>query len=217
MITAVVAVRKGSQRVPKKNIKPFGDSNLLEMKLNILKSVNKLDEIIVNTDCDEMAQISRNHGVKVQIRDEYFASNECTNSEFHGHIAENTKADVIFLAPVCSPFVSVASHNKGIEYFLENSFDSVTSVKEVKNHLWLNGKPLNYDLADVPNSQDLPDVVKLNYGITIVEKKIMAQERRVVGNHPGFIKLNDIESIDIDTPLDWTVAEAVYNQISANS
>ena len=30
MITAVVAVRKGSQRVPNKNIKPFGDSNLLE-------------------------------------------------------------------------------------------------------------------------------------------------------------------------------------------
>ena len=47
MITAVVAVRKGSQRVPNKNIKPFGESNLLEMKLKVLLQVNGIDEIVV--------------------------------------------------------------------------------------------------------------------------------------------------------------------------
>ena len=50
MITAVVAVRKGSQRVPNKNIKPFGESNLLEMKLKVLLQVNGIDEIVVNSD-----------------------------------------------------------------------------------------------------------------------------------------------------------------------
>ena len=45
-MTAVVAVRKGSQRIPNKNITPFGDSNLLEMKLSMLKKVNNIDEII---------------------------------------------------------------------------------------------------------------------------------------------------------------------------
>ena len=39
-LTAVVAVRKGSQRIPNKNITPFGDSNLLEMKLNLLKNLS---------------------------------------------------------------------------------------------------------------------------------------------------------------------------------
>ena len=53
-VTAVVAVRKGSQRIPNKNITPFGNSNLLEMKLEVLKKVNKIDEIIVNSDCEEM-------------------------------------------------------------------------------------------------------------------------------------------------------------------
>ena len=52
MIAAVVAVRKGSQRIPNKNIKPFGKSNLLDMKLDLLKSVRNIDEIIVNSDCD---------------------------------------------------------------------------------------------------------------------------------------------------------------------
>ena len=50
MITAVVAVRKGSQRVPNKNIKPFGNSNLLQMKLDVLKEVDGIDDIIVNSD-----------------------------------------------------------------------------------------------------------------------------------------------------------------------
>lgn len=212
MITAVVAVRKGSQRVPNKNIKPFGDSNLLQMKLDTLKQVKNIDEIVVNSDCDKMLEIGKMNDVKTHKRDDYFASSKATNSEFHGHIAEITKTDSIFLAPVCSPFVSVESHEKSVDYYLNNSFDSVTSVTEVKNHLWLNGKPLNYDLDNVPNSQDLPDVVKLNYGISIVDREIMKTKNRIVGNNPGFYKLDEIESIDVDTPFDWMVAETIYKE-----
>lgn len=212
MITAVVAVRKGSQRVPNKNIKPFGDSNLLQMKLDTLKQVKNIDEIVVNSDCDKMLEIGKMNDVKTHKRDDYFASSKATNSEFHGHIAEITKTDSIFLAPVCSPFVSVESHEKSVDYYLNNSFDSVTSVTEVKNHLWLNGKPLNYDLDNVPNSQDLPDVVKLNYGISIVDREIMRTKNRIVGNNPGFYKLDEIESIDVDTPFDWIVAETIYKE-----
>jgi len=212
VITAVVAVRKGSQRVPNKNIKPFGDSNLLQMKLDTLKQVKNIDEIVVNSDCDKMLEIGKMNDVKTHKRDDYFASSKATNSEFHGHIAEITKTDSIFLAPVCSPFVSVESHEKSVDYYLNNSFDSVTSVTEVKNHLWLNGKPLNYDLDNVPNSQDLPDVVKLNYGISIVDREIMKTKNRIVGNNPGFYKLDEIESIDVDTPFDWMVAETIYKE-----
>ena len=220
MIAAVVAVRKGSQRIPNKNIKPYGKSNLLDMKLNLLKSVRNIDEIIVNSDCDKMLDIGLQHGVSIHKRSEYFASSECSNSEFHGHIAEVTNSDTIFLAPVCSPFVSIKSHEKAIELYLngfydkkdEIKFDSTISVTEVKNHLWLNNEPINYDLNNVPNSQDLPDVVKLNYGITITDKKIMQKYKRVVGNAPAFYKLDEIESQDVDTPFDWLVAEAIYKK-----
>lgn len=220
MIAAVVAVRKGSQRIPNKNIKPFGKSNLLDMKLDLLKSVRNIDEIIVNSDCDKMLDIGLQHGVSIHKRSEYFASSECSNSEFHGHIAEVTNSDTIFLAPVCSPFVSIKSHEKAIELYLngfydkkdEIKFDSTISVTEVKNHLWLNNEPINYDLNNVPNSQDLPDVVKLNYGITITDKKIMQKYKRVVGNAPAFYKLDEIESLDVDTPFDWLVAEAIYKK-----
>ena len=168
-----------------------------------------------------MLDIGLQHGVSIHKRSEYFASSECSNSEFHGHIAEVTDADTIFLAPVCSPFVEIKSHEEAIELYLngfydkdkEIKFDSAISVTEVKNHLWLDNKPINYDLNNVPNSQDLPDVVKLNYGITITEKKIMKKYKRVVGNAPAFYKLNEIESQDVDTPFDWLVAESIYKEL----
>ena len=97
MITAVVAVRKGSQRVPNKNIRPFGNSNLLQMKLDILKQVDSIDEIVVNSDCDKMLDIGRENGVGVHRREKYFASSNATNSEFHGHIGEVTKKSMSLL------------------------------------------------------------------------------------------------------------------------
>lgn len=209
-LSAVVAVRKGSQRIPNKNIKPFGDTNLLELKLKNLKQVSNIDEIIVNSDCDKMLDIGLTYGCTVVKRDPYFASSEVNNSEFHHHIAKTTNTDFIFLAPVCSPFISTDTHIKAINMFRESIYDSLTSVDIIQNHLWLNGKPINYDINDVPNSQDLPKILRLNYGISIISKKSMLERRGLVGNNPGFYLLEGFESIDVDTPMDFNTSELIY-------
>tara|TARA_A100001011_G_scaffold393015_1_gene481865 strand:- start:970 stop:1620 length:651 start_codon:yes stop_codon:yes gene_type:complete len=215
MMTAVVAVRAGSQRVKNKNLQDLGGVTLLERKLyNLLEVQIKgyIDNIIVNSDSDEMLEIAKDLTVDTHKREEYYASSECTNSEFHRHIGEVTESEDIFLAPVCSPFVSIESHIDAIKLYKEEGYDSLTSVTEVKNHLWMDGHPLNYDLDNVPNSQDLPDVVKLNYGITIAKREVMKNLGRVVGNNPGFLKINEKESIDIDTPFDLQVARGIINE-----
>ena len=209
-VTAVVAVRKGSQRVPNKNIKPFGDTTLLDLKLQTLLKVSNIDEIIVNSDCDEMIEIGKSYGVTTKKREEYFASSEASNSEFHGHIGETTDTDYIFLAPVCSPFISSEKHEEAINQFMNSDCDSLTSTSLVKGHLWLDGKPINYDLDNVPNSQDLPDIEMINYGITIVDKNTMKNKSRVIGDNPDFIILNEYEGVDINTPFEFQTAEIIY-------
>ena len=47
-LTAIVPVRAGSQRVKNKNTKPFANSNLLKIKLETLKKVSMIDNIVVN-------------------------------------------------------------------------------------------------------------------------------------------------------------------------
>ncbi|MDG1682447.1 MAG: hypothetical protein P8H49_04760 [Flavobacteriaceae bacterium] len=215
-MTAVVAVRAGSQRIKNKNITPFSDTNLLELKLQLLIKVKNIDEIIVNSDSDAMLKIAEKYNVKAQKREAYFASSEATNSDFHKHIGEVTNSDFIFLAPVCSPFISVKRHEEAIDLFLNSDCDSLTSCELVKGHLWLDGKPINYSLENVPNSQDLPDIKKLNYGISIIEKKSMIKRKSVVGLNPKFIIIDEIESTDIDDPVTFKTAEVLYENLNLN-
>ena len=81
-ITAVVPIRKGSQRVPDKNFKDFyKGKNLLELKIENLKQTHLIDDIVVNTDSEEAIKIAKNCGVSYYKRDPYYASSHCTNTE----------------------------------------------------------------------------------------------------------------------------------------
>ena len=50
--------------------------------------------------------------------------------------------------------------------------------------MWLDGKPLNYDPKNSPNTQDLPDIYKLTYSISIIERNAMLEHKNIVGNYP---------------------------------
>jgi CMP-N-acetylneuraminic acid synthetase len=74
-ITVVVPVRKGSQRVKNKNFKSFADSSLLEVKLDILKKVDIIDDIVVNTDSERALEIAKDYGVNWYVREDYYILN----------------------------------------------------------------------------------------------------------------------------------------------
>ena len=63
-ITAVIPVKGNSSRLPNKNILPFAESNLLEHKINQLKQVKGLHEIICSSDSDKMLAIAEKCGIK---------------------------------------------------------------------------------------------------------------------------------------------------------
>ena len=63
-IVAVVPVRKGSQRVKNKNFRTFGGKNLLIHKIEILKKLKFLDEIIINTNSDKAISIAKKLNTK---------------------------------------------------------------------------------------------------------------------------------------------------------
>ena len=213
-ITVVVPVRKGSQRVKNKNFKPFADSNLLKVKLDVLKQVDVIDDIVVNTDSNIALQIADEYAVSKCVREDYYASSECNNSEFFQNIAENTNTDYIIYSPCTAPLIKVDTYYDFINRFrnAKDRYDSLTTVTDIKQHLWLNEKPMNYKPSDSPNTQDLPDIVSLTYGISIISKENMIKHRNVVGKKPLFYKLDDFEAIDIDNPIDFEFAEFIYKK-----
>lgn len=212
-LVALVPVRSGSQRVKNKNIRDFANSNLLSIKIETLKRVLSPEDIIVSSDCEKMLNIARSLGVTAIKREKYYASSECNNSDFFKHIAEVSECDYIMYSPVTAPLVSSETYVSCISKFFNSNIDNLVTVSEVKHHLWLDGKPLNYDPKNSPNSQDLPDIYSLNYGICLISRENMVKYRNIVTNNPSFHLLNEIESIDIDTEFDFMVAEIVYNKI----
>lgn len=217
MITAIIPVRKGSQRVKNKNKKPFGGSSLLEIKVKQLLKLQKwgkVDEVIVSSDDDEMLQLASKLGASIHQRTSYFASSKATNSEFFENLADEVGINRwVMYSPVTSPLISFETYNEVLSQFKSNPTNTVT-VSSVKHHLWLDGKPLNYNITQSPNSQNLPDIFSINYGISLIRRDHMKKYKNIVTKTPTFIILDEIEGVDIDTELDFEFADYLYKKLN---
>jgi CMP-N-acetylneuraminic acid synthetase len=213
--SALIAVRSGSVRVKNKNIRTFNESTLLELKIKQLQSVKEINDVVVNSNSDEMLSIAKNLGARTVKRDDYYASNTISMSSVFEHMAKNMDCENILYANCTNPLVSTNSYSDAIRIFLNNTsaYDSLVSCHDIKEFLYLDGKALNYDPMNQPRSQDLPDVVALNFAISIISKSDMIKNKNIIGINPYFYKLNEVESLDIDTPLDFFIAEKLYQHI----
>lgn len=55
-------------------------------------------------------------------------------------------------------------------------------------------------------------MVALNFGVTVISREDLIRNRNIIGKRPKFVLTTDIESIDIDTPLDFYIAEQIYKK-----
>tara|TARA_A100001015_G_scaffold306541_1_gene400984 strand:+ start:152 stop:814 length:663 start_codon:yes stop_codon:yes gene_type:complete len=217
-LTAIIPVRKNSQRVKKKNFKKFNKKNLLIHKINKLKKVNLFDEIIVNTDSDEAISIANSLGVSHHKRNKYYASSKCPNHEFWEHVAKNTDSKYIFFTNCTSPLIKVSTYKKVIHKFekTKKSHNSLNTVNLVKDFLFLNQKSINFDLKKAPNSQNLPDIYRLNFAINILSRKTMIKRMSLIGKKPYFFQLDEIEGFDIDTNFQFDYANYLHKNLFKN-
>ncbi|MGN0384188.1 MAG: cytidylyltransferase domain-containing protein [Eubacterium sp.] len=211
-VKALVAVRAGSQRVVNKNIRPFAGSSLLEIKLNQLKRIPNLDGIVVNSNDDGMLDIARKMGCETVKRDEYYASNQVSMSDVYKNMAEHVDADVIAYINVTNPLLEDNTIIEAIEEYkrLEGQYDSLNSAHLIKEFLFKDNLPINYDLRNQPRSQDLPDIAALNFAINIIAREKMIECKNVVGYKPNIYIIDEVEATDIDNQIDFDFAEFVY-------
>ena len=209
-IKAVIPVRSGSVRVPNKNIRPFAGSSLLEICIDKLKSLDL--DVVVNTDSYEMIDIAKSKGVEYHKRPVELALSSTKPTDLSKYIAEVTDSDLILYVHCTSPLISTET----IKRFIDTDWtghDSLNSVSLVKKHLWFEGRPLNYEAHSRPNTQELPDIYALNYSFNLIEKNVMIKRSDFVGCEPYLFLTPDEESIDIDTPTDFSIAEKLYGKL----
>lgn len=215
-IKALIAVRSGSVRVKNKNIRPFAGSTLLEIKIEQLKRISTLDGIIVNSNDNAMLDIAQKLGCEVVKRESYYASNEVSMSEVYRNMAENCDCDTIAYINVTNPLLKDETIIEAIEKYKEmitdGIYDSLNSAHLIKEFMFKDSLPINYDLQNQPRSQDLPDIAALNFAINIISKEKMIKCKNVVATNPKIYIIDEIEATDIDNPIDFEFAEFVYEK-----
>ncbi len=123
--------------------------------------------------------------------------------------------DVIVYANCTNPIIKDDTIKNIIDFYLENNdkYDSVNSSHLIKEFLFKDNLPINYDLRFQPRSQDLPDISALNFAVNVISRQKMIDCMNVVGFKPYLFNIDPTEATDIDNPLDFFLAEQLYKKL----
>jgi N-acylneuraminate cytidylyltransferase len=216
-IVAIIPIRKNSQRVKNKNFKNFHKGkSLLEIKVKQLKKVSEIDKIVISSDSLKAEKIAKKYKVFFHKREKYFASSNCSGSDFFHNLATSINGEYLMYCPCTSPIIKFQTYKSFIKKFLnsKNKFDSLNSVSPLNTFIWKGNKSLNYNSLKAPNSQNLPkNYFELSFGLNLISRNKMIKLRNIVGNKPKFMILDKIESTDIDDEVDFFLAQALYKKI----
>ena len=201
-ITALIAVKANSDRVENKNIRPFADSNLLEVKLAQIQSLDIFDEVIVSSESDVVLSMCESYNVTTHKRDPFYSTSEVPMSDVYEYLAQLVTTEYIAWIPVTNPLVDGQIYKNAVSAFNSmdhNVYDSLLSVSGVQEYLYYNDKPLNFTLDPWQRSQDLVGTCAINFAINILSRKNMIDLRATVGRVPYFFTIDKSIALDIDT------------------
>ncbi len=240
-VLCLILARGGSQRIPNKNIKILGDKPLIAYTIECAKKSKYINRIIVSTDSNEIAKVSMEFGAEVPFRrPTEISQGNSTELEAFEHTLKWLKENedyvpdfIVKLFPT-SPFRKTESVDKAIELLMSNpDADSVRSVRLCSEHphkMWTIDKennrlrsfiPLNLKLpeAHTLSYQLLPEAYIQNASIDVVRSEVIVRKKSITGTEIIPFFMGEIESIDINTSLDFILAEAVIkeNLVDMNS
>jgi N-acylneuraminate cytidylyltransferase len=213
-INVLIAVRGGSKRVPRKNIRPFAGSSMLHLKVEQAMRLEGISDVVVTSDDDEMLEIAAGLGATTMKRDPYYASDTVPMGDVYVHLASSLDCKDILWTPVTSPLVRDETVQECIDIYRNlPEYDSVVTTNIIKEYMWYNNEAINYDPENHPRSQDLPDIYALNFAVNILPRELMIKNRNILGDDFYAHMLDEVEALDVDTEYEFMLAEILYEKI----
>lgn len=210
---AVVPMKLNNERLPNKNVKKFDNGKpLCQYILNTLKEVNDIDDIYVYCS-NPIIKDYLPEQVKYLRRSEKLDTSKTTINEVLKSFSNDVDSDIYLLAHVTAPFIKAESIKDALIKVKYEGYDSAFSVQKLQEFLWNEKKPINYDLENIPRTQDLPCIYSETSGFYIFKKEVIMKYNRRIGFKPYMKEVSKIEAIDIDEPEDFLIANAIYNYI----
>ena len=219
-ILAVIPARGGSKGIPRKNIRLLNGKPLIYYQLkNALKS-KYIDDIVVTSDDEDILDYASNYDVYLRKRPSELAKDDVTLDPViydAVNYMENMlmkKYDIVVTLQPTSPLLRPETLDKAIRYFIENDLDTLVPVVDATHLYWreVNGKIVP-DFKERLNRQYLPKKYK-ETGAFLISKREFIRENSRFGKKVDIFILDEIEGVDIDTPLDWLIADTLLKRLT---
>ena len=216
-ILGIIPARGGSKGILKKNIKLLKGKPLIAYTIEAALSSN-IDHVIVSTDCEEIAEISRIYGAEVVLRPNNLAEDKTpTLPVLQDVVAQlNNSFDAIMTLQPTSPLRSIDDINNSIKIFSDDKdADSLVSVVEVP-HNYSSEKLMNYDGRYITGNnkikrrQEVLPTYARN-GAAIYITKTDKLKDYIFGGKIIPYFMSKLNSFDIDDMEDWEIVEKLID------
>lgn len=219
----VVTARGGSKGVPRKNIKMIAGMPLIAYKIIAAKKCHYEKRVIVSTDDEEIAEISRSYGAEVPFKRPSELGTDSTSSvDVVLHAMDwvckndNEKYDYVCLLEPSSPFASYIDLEKALKLIDENNADTLLGMKEVDvttnfiHSLDAQGKlsKFYYAIKDLTSirRQDQKKEYTMNGCMYIAKWDYFIKNKLFHSINSIPYIMSEESSIEIDTILDYEIA-----------
>ena len=213
-VKALLFMKGHSERVPKKNVKPMCGRPLLHWILEALSKSQFVEEIILNTDDEEIAKkATDSFEVTLHWRPDYLltiTSNEA--SQIMAHDLSIMEGEHFLQTHSTNPLLKTETIDRAVVAYFQNldKYDSLFSVTPLqKRFFWENGEAVNHDPMKMIKTQELPFIYEENSCIYIFSRHKFEKTASRLGQKPMMFPMDPYESVDIDEPIDFSIAEAL--------
>jgi CMP-N-acetylneuraminic acid synthetase len=220
-VVAIIPARGGSKRIPHKNIVDFCGKPLIAWTIEAAQHAGIFDAIVVSTDDEEIAKVSREYGAEVPFLRDKKADDFSPVSEAIIRTIEQLESFgrtfdlVVQLFAVC-PLRTSDEIINAVRFFNERKAPLVVSCfKFVGMNPWwaiklddqFRGERLFNEIN--MRSQDIPDLYSPTGAIWIAEIETLLREGTFFGKDQIFWEIDWISGIDIDDDKDLKLAAAL--------
>jgi CMP-N-acetylneuraminic acid synthetase len=221
---AIIPARSGSKELKDKNIKPFCGKPLIEYSIEVAKESGIFDYIFLSTDSENYAEIAKKCGIAVPfMRPKEIAKDNSPADEYIFHAIESLMKigkvfDYFILLQPTSPLRTADDIKKAANLLISEQLTSVVSVCETEYPIeYCNKLPpdlsLHNFLPNIANRQELSKSYRINGALYLCECESYLKYRDFYSKNSKAYIMPQIRSIDIDTELNFSIAEYIKNHL----
>lgn len=222
---AILCARGGSKAVPGKNIKMLAGRPLIEWTILQARNSGLFDHLVVSSDDPDILQAAAKAGATYLVeRPETLATDTISVLPAIEHALTtletnlNQKVDSFVLLQPTSPTREVGDIIGAVTQFDSAKCTSVITGSKARSSPYFSLVEQNSDgtvmlckttTPPIVRRQDAPTCFDMNGSIYVVDRARFAKDLQMIWPDTQLFEMNEENSVDIDTPLDFKIADLI--------